>query len=247
MLLYTEGLDIGYSSKKDKKTPVLENINLHLKEAELVCLLGRNGTGKSTLLRTLSGLQKVLNGKVFIKNKLINNFKKQDLAKVLSLVLTDKVYVQHLRVRDILEMARYPYTGWLGRLKKEDWALVDKSIRLTQIESLIDKSLSDLSDGERQKVMIARALTQDTPIIFLDEPTTHLDFANRVMVFELLAKLVQTQQKSILVSTHEIPLALKYADRILLINEKKQILDKKTGDKALLDEIEKNFGIKGLF
>lgn len=217
--LSTHNLSIGYSKKKNKHT-VQSALNLELQAGELVCLIGPNGSGKSTLMRTLSGLQKPLKGDVLVEGKDINSLSQQEKALLISMVLTDRIDVENATVFDIVSLGRYPHTHWWGGISVEDDKVVREAIAMVHLEDKTASLLSELSDGERQRVMIAKALAQDTPIILLDEPTAHLDLPNRVEIMLLLHKLAHQTQKGILLSTHELDLALQAGDRIWLIDSK---------------------------
>ncbi|PVX50001.1 iron complex transport system ATP-binding protein [Balneicella halophila] len=207
----------GY--KYSNKTKVISReINASIDEGKLVALLGPNGCGKSTLLRTIAGLQPSLEGTIFINNTKIENLKGKAKAKLLSLVLTDRIEVANLIVRDIVEVGRYPYTGSMGVLQPKDEILINEAIQQCNLEDYSDRMYSELSDGEKQRVMLARALAQDTPLMMLDEPTAHLDLPNRVELMKMLRDLAQEMNKAILLSTHELDLALQWCDTIWLMN-----------------------------
>ncbi|MFZ4581176.1 MAG: ABC transporter ATP-binding protein [Paludibacter sp.] len=217
-ILNTHNLAIGYSKKKNQIV-VQSNLNLVLKAGELVCLIGQNGCGKSTLLRTLAGLQKPLAGKVLIDNHELAKIKIHTKAQKLALVLTDKIEIENASVLDIVRMGRQPYSNWWGNLSNSDNEIVRESIEMVHLEHKANNLLNELSDGERQRVMIAKALAQDTPLIMLDEPTAHLDLPNRVEIMLLLHKLAHTTGKSVIISTHELDMALQAADRIWLMTK----------------------------
>lgn len=215
-VLSTYNLSIGYS-KKGKKSIVQSNLNLKLAAGELVCLIGPNGSGKSTLLRTLAGLQKPLWGKIKVNDTYIEKLSHHSKAKLLALVLTERVEIDNATVFDIVSYGRYPYRSWLGSISKVDEEKILESIKSVNLEHKRDTYFTELSDGERQRAMIAKALAQDTPIIMLDEPTAHLDLPNRVEIMLLLHKLAHKTGKAILLSTHELDIALQAADVIWLI------------------------------
>jgi len=195
-------------------------LDLSVRAGEMVCLIGPNGSGKSTLLRTLCGLQPAIAGQSFVNGMDIQNISNHERALLISLVLTDRIEVEHATVKAIIAMGRHPYSNWWGNTSEEDDAKVDEAIRLVHLEQKADSLLTELSDGERQRVMIAKAFVQDTPIIILDEPTAHLDLPNRVEIMLLLHKLAHETGKSIVISTHELDIALQAADRIWLMTEK---------------------------
>ena len=217
-VLSTHNLSIGYSKKKNKSI-VQSDLNLELNAGELVCLIGQNGCGKSTLLRTLAGLQKPLHGKVLVDNQVLANIRIHEKARKLALVLTEKVDIENATVTDIVRMGRQPYCNWWGNLSDADYSIVNEAIEMVHLEAKADCHLNELSDGERQRVMIAKALAQDTPLILLDEPTAHLDLPNRVEIMLLLHKLAHRTGKSVLISTHELDMALQAADRIWLMTK----------------------------
>jgi len=217
-ILSTSNLSIGYQSKKEKNT-IAENLNLTFEEGKLISLVGGNGIGKSTLLRTITGIQKPLAGTVTLKEKEIHLYDSLSLAQNLSLVLTEKLPPSNLTVFELIALGRQPYTNWLGKLSKEDLEKINQAIMLTRVEHLLDKKHHEISDGQLQIVLIARALAQDTPLIILDEPTTHLDLFHKVSIFKLLKKLSQETNKCILFSTHDIDLAIQLSDEMIVMSE----------------------------
>ena len=177
--IHIENLSIGYPGKGDVKV-VADGICAGINSGELTCLLGANGVGKSTLLRTLSAFQPKLGGNIFIEGKEIGDYTDKQLSRVISVVLTEKCDIRNMSVVELIGLGRSPYTGFWGTLSKEDKTVVDKSIALVGIPHLAHRMVHTLSDGERQKVMIAKALAQETPVIYLDEPTAFLDFPSKV-------------------------------------------------------------------
>lgn len=217
VLLTADQLAIGYPTAGKPPQVVAGPFELHLRGGELVGLLGPNGAGKSTLVRTLAGIQPALGGSIRIGGENLKKLRPADLARKVSIVLTERVEAGNLSVRALVALGRYPYTGWFGRFSKEDEAKVQEALEMTDTLGLADRSLPTLSDGERQKVMLARTLAQDTPVIILDEPTAHLDLPNRVELFALLRRLTRDTRKAILLSTHELDLALQAVDQLLLL------------------------------
>lgn len=217
-ILVASNLSIGYKSKNHHNT-IAENLNLNLETGKLVALVGANGIGKSTLLRTITGIQKPLSGSVILNGKDIFTYEPLDLAQNLSLVLTEKLPSSNLTVFELIALGRQPYTNWLGKLSEDDLEKVNDAITLTQIGHLVDKRHYEISDGQLQIVLIARALAQDTPLIILDEPTTHLDLLHKVSVFRLLKKLSQETNTCILFSTHDIDLAIQLSDEMIVMTE----------------------------
>ena len=223
-ILITSNLTIGYKSKKGTVT-IAENLNLSLKEGKLISLIGANGIGKSTLLRTITGIQPPLKGSVSLNDKNISSYKPLELAQNLSLVLTEKLPPSNLSVFELVALGRQPYTNWIGTLSQTDIEKVQEALELTQIEHLAQKKHFEISDGQLQKVLIARALAQDTPLIILDEPTTHLDLLHKVSLFKLLKKLTQETQKCILFSTHDIDLAIQLSDEMIIMTSELIVQD----------------------
>ena len=211
-------LSIGYRSKNGTRV-VATGINAAIRSGELTCLLGANGVGKSTLLRTLAAFQPKLDGEVLIEGQEITTFNDKELSRMIGVVLTEKPDIRNMSVRELVALGRSPYTGFWGTLHEEDWQVVDEAIHAVRIEPLRERMIHTLSDGERQKVMIAKALAQQTPVIYLDEPTAFLDFPSKVEMMQLLRQLAQTQQKTIFLSTHDFELALQVADTLWLMEK----------------------------
>lgn len=224
-IIKTANLSIGYSSKKELKT-IASNLNIELQEGNLVCLLGKNGIGKSTLLRTLTKVQPSLEGDVLINNLTLDTLTNHSLAKTLSLVLTERLPDTSLTVYELVALGRQPFTNWIGYLTTKDLNIIQASFEKTNTQHLMNAKCHELSDGQLQKVLIARALAQDTPIIVLDEPTAHLDLHHTINTFTLLKKLAKEFNKTIIVSTHEINLALQIADELWLMTPTKFIAGK---------------------
>jgi len=224
IILKTDQLSIGYLSKK-KQNIIASNINISLKKGQLVGLIGANGIGKSTLIRTLTNVQKPLKGEIFINSKNINQYDGLELAKVLSLVLTENVSSKNLSVFELVALGRQPYTNWVGSLSEHDIDKVNLALEYTNISNLKDNNCFELSDGQLQKVMIARALAQDTDLIILDEPTTHLDMYHKAYILKLLQKLTQETGKTILFSSHEIDLAIQLCDTLIVMTKDNVVYD----------------------
>lgn len=205
-------LVIGYPGHR-----VAGPVNATLEEGELCCLLGANGVGKSTMLRTLAGFQPPLSGEVRIDRRPLSQIPPRELSTLVGIVLTDRIRTPGLTVRDMVAMGRSPYTNFWGRLTAEDNRQVEEAIGQVGIEALAGRQISTLSDGERQKVMIAKALAQGTPVILLDEPTAFLDFPSKVDVMLMLSRLAHEMGKRIFLSTHDLDLAFQVADRLWLM------------------------------
>jgi iron complex transport system ATP-binding protein len=224
VILEAIDLSIGYF-RSVEPTIIGKNIALQLNQGKLITLVGANGIGKSTLLRTLTGVQKPLNGKIILHGKEIHLYKSNTLAHEMSLVLTEKIQTQNVSVYELIALGRQPYTNWLGKLTPNDKAKINEAIQQTQITHLCDKKVFEISDGQLQKALIARALAQDTSIIFLDEPTTHLDLFHKVSVFKLLKKLSHETGKCIVFSTHDIDLAIQISDEMMVMTEQGVLQD----------------------
>ncbi len=197
---------------------VAADINLKFHEGELIGLVGANGIGKSTLLRTLSRVQPALHGSIYLSDKKLTSYKSIELAAQLSIVLTEQIASKNLTVYELVALGRQPYTNWVGKMAEEDLEKVRKAIELTHISDLINKRCFELSDGQLQKVLIARAISQDTPFIMLDEPTTHLDIYHKAYILKLLKRLAFETKKTILFSTHEIDFAIQLCDKMIVLN-----------------------------
>lgn len=214
-------LTIGY----DKQRPVFTGMTAALHPRRLTCLLGPNGMGKSTLLRTMAGFLRPLSGQLLFHDTPIQQLTAQQLSKIVSVVLTDKVDVQNLTVWELVALGRSPYTGFWGRLSDDDRQVVEQALSRTGISHLADRMTHTLSDGERQKVMIAKAMAQQTPFILLDEPTAFLDYPSKVELMEMLSRLATEEGKAIFLSTHDVELALRMADEIWLMTPDGLVVD----------------------
>ena len=221
-------LSIGYTQKGNEKV-VAQGLNAAINSGELTCLLGCNGVGKSTLLRTLSAFQPALGGEISLVNyecrmpdsddslRPLTSYTDKELSRLIGIVLTEKPDVRNMTTDDLVGMGRSPYTGFWGTLTANDRQIVSEAISMVGIESLRGRMIHTLSDGERQKVMIAKALAQQTPIIYLDEPTAFLDYPSKVEMMQLLRRLAHQEQKTIFLSTHDVELALQLADCLWLM------------------------------
>lgn len=238
-------LTIGYSSGKNQKV-VARNISASIHGGELTCLLGANGVGKSTLLRTLSAFQPVLSGEICICGESLTQYSEKQLSRIISLVLTEKIDGRDMTVRELVSLGRSPYTGFWGRLSSEDEQIVEDSIALVKIEELADRQVHTLSDGERQKAVIAKALAQQTPVIFLDEPTAFLDFQSKVEIMQLLHQLSRKTNKTIFLSTHDVELAFRIADRLWLMDKERGIQTGVSNELASDGTLNRFFDRKGI-
>lgn len=217
--LEAKDLSFGYSNKKENLI-IGSNVNFQLQKGSFVALLGKNGIGKSTLLRTLSGILGELEGSIYINQKDKKTISNIELAQQISMVLTERLPESQLTVYELVALGRQPYTNWIDTLTKDDVLKINWALELTDTESLKQKHFYQLSDGQLQRVLIARALAQDTEIILLDEPTAHLDIHHTIKIFTLLKKLVKKTNKTVLISSHEVNLSIKLADYLLLMTDK---------------------------
>ncbi|MCL2073179.1 MAG: ABC transporter ATP-binding protein [Marinilabiliaceae bacterium] len=214
--LITQHLSIGYKRGK-RKTILHGNINVSLEEGEFVAIIGPNGAGKSTLLKTFAGFLPKLSGDIIIQNKNSDTISELERAKIISVVLTDRPFIENMSVFELVALGRTPYTGYFGKIEKKDKLLIKKSIKDVGLQGFDNKFITDLSDGERQKAFIAKALVQEAPIMLLDEPTAFLDLPSRVEIMHILKELAINKNKTILLSTHDLELAMQTADKLWLI------------------------------
>ena len=243
--IHIENLSIGYPGKSDVKV-VADGICAGINSGELTCLLGANGVGKSTLLRTLSAFQPNLGGEIRIQGKEIESYTDKQLSRVISVVLTEKCDIRNMSVTELIGLGRSPYTGFWGTLTKEDRQVVERAVALVGIPHLAHRMVHTLSDGERQKVMIAKALAQETPVIYLDEPTAFLDFPSKVEMMQLLHHLSRQTDKTIFLSTHDLELALQIADKIWLMDKANGVTIGTPEDLALNGSLSSFFARKGI-
>ena len=215
-MISLHNLTVGYGTKA-----ILSDINQTLEPGRLICLLGSNGAGKSTILRTLAGFLQPLAGKVLLDGKDLTSLSLSQRSKAVSIVLTERVEVPYMKVADLVGMGRSPYTGFFGTLTKEDKAIVGEAIAMVGIGNLAERTIDTLSDGERQKAFLAKALAQQTPIILLDEPTAFLDFHAKLSTLRLMQKLAHETDKTILMSTHDVEMALRLSDILWIVQDGK--------------------------
>lgn len=244
--LEAQNLSIGYRKGKIE-IPVRSGLDLKIRSGELLCLMGPNGAGKSTLLRTLAGVQDPLAGAVLVGTKNIHTLTPVERARHISLVLTEQLSAGNMSILELVALGRYPHTSWGGGLTDEDKSKTLQALRDLGIHDLASRKLYTLSDGQRQKALIARALAQDGELIILDEPTAHLDLINRLQIMRLLRMLALRRQKAIVVATHELDLALQSADRLWLLGQEQDegLLDGVPEDLVLNDSLAKAFARTG--
>jgi iron complex transport system ATP-binding protein len=240
------GMEIGYISGR-KKRIVKSNIKMELHPGEISCLLGLNGSGKSTLLRTLCGFQPALNGEILFYGKSIKKYSQSNLSRIVGVVLTEKTNAGGITAYELVGLGRYPHTGFLGNLKENDHRIISSALEATGMAHKAKFYVSELSDGERQKIMIAKALAQECPIIILDEPTAFLDVTSRIETIALLRKMAHEKNKTVFLSTHDIDSAIQMSDRIWLIDKEKPIVSGAPEDLIMKGEIGKYFNKENIF
>ena len=215
-MIELQHLTVGYGSKT-----VLSDINQTLNSGQMVCLLGANGVGKSTILRTLAGFSPPLSGKVLLEGRDLLSLSVSQRSQAVSVVLTERVEVPYMKVTDLVGMGRAPYTGFFGGLSKEDKDIVGEAIEMVGIAGLAQRTIDTLSDGERQKALLAKALAQQTPVILLDEPTAFLDFHAKVSTLRLMLRLAHETGKTIFLSTHDVEMAIQLSDVLWIVQDGK--------------------------
>ena len=218
-VLRINGLKIGYKGKA-----LFPAMDVTLYEGECVALVGANGSGKTTLFKTLTGSLKPIEGHIELCDKPLDEYSPNERAKLFSLVLTEKPYDLFMSVFDIVSAGRYPHSGLMAKLRDEDYSLIKEKLQITGIINLIDRDFVSLSDGEKQKVMIAKALVQDTPIIYMDEPTAFLDYPSKVELMRLIARLAKEEHKTILYSSHDLELLMKHASTMWVVAKGKPLV-----------------------
>lgn len=240
-VIQTSALSIGYLLTHGKKKIVHPSLDIQLNSGEVTCLLGLNGAGKSTLLRTLCGFQPPLGGTITIINQPLQKYTQSNLSLTVGVVLTEKTNAGGITVHDLVSLGRHPYTGFFGQLKPHDHAIIEESIAAVGITHKTEQFVSELSDGERQKAMIAKVLAQQCPIILLDEPTAFLDITSRIETMVLLRQLATQQNKAILLSTHDLDLAIQMGDKLWLQEKNRPIICGAPEDLILDDSFESFF------
>ncbi|MCT4644157.1 MAG: ABC transporter ATP-binding protein [Carboxylicivirga sp.] len=222
-LLQSSDLAVGYGKGRSEEVVLHRHINVQLHQSEFACLLGPNGAGKSTLIKTLSGFIPRISGEISVDGRPLNAFKKAELARQVSVVLTERMQMPNMTVFDLVALGRTPYTDFFGTLGRKDRQMVMEAINDVGLKGFAERQLVCMSDGERQKAMIAKALVQDTPLIILDEPTAFLDLPSKIEIVQLLKQLAKNKNKGILLSTHDLDLALQLADKIWLLAQGRQL------------------------
>lgn len=212
-MIHLKDFSIGFGSRT-----LLDKVNTSFGKGELTALIGRNGSGKSTLLRAVAGLNRQYSGDIILEGKDIRSLTPDRLARSLAFVTTERTRIPNLRCEDVVAIGRAPYTNWIGRMQDIDRHIVSNAIRLVGMEGYAGRTMDTMSDGECQRIMIARALAQDTPVMLLDEPTSFLDMPNRYELVSLLRKLAHEKGKCVLFSTHELDVALRMCDSIALVD-----------------------------
>ena len=238
-ILKTSSLSIGYDSKT-----IASDINVTLSEGDIIALVGPNGAGKSTLFKTFSTHIKPVGGKIELFGKDLQSYSPKERAKLLGIVLTERPDDMFLKVFDVVAAGRYPYTGMFGKLNEDDEKEIKVSLELVGVNHLADRVFNTLSDGEKQKVMIAKAIAQNTPIIMLDEPTAFLDYPSKIELFSLLKKLAKEQKKAILFSSHDLELLLRYTDNLWIMAEDKPFAAGQSSDLLKKGIIKEYFELK---
>ena len=238
-VLRTKNLVVGY---KDKA--ILPPINVSLNEGNLIALIGPNGAGKSTLFKTLTAHIKAVSGEIVLFGKELHSYSAKEKATLIGLVLTERPDDMFLKVYDVVASGRCPYTNFFGKIEKEDENIIQESLDIVGINQLKDRYFNTLSDGEKQKVMIAKTLAQNTPIIFMDEPTAFIDYPSKIELFSLMKMLTKERNKTIIFSSHDLELLLRYTDDIWLISKGKQLISAKRDDLIGNDILKEYFNLK---
>ena len=235
-------LSVGYKQQRGVPVEVLNRLNFSAAHGEMVALIGSNGTGKSTLLRTIAGFQPWLAGDVRVGGKSIRSMGIKEMAQIISFVSTENIRVPNMTVFDLVAYGRFPYTNWMGSLTEDDRAVINSAIGMVGIKKLAHRSVLHISDGERQRAMIARALAQDTPVIILDEPTAYLDVSNKYEIFHLLQVMAADRNKTIILSTHDLNIAFRVVDKLWMITENfsSQVAPEDAALKGWLDQLFQN-------
>ncbi len=238
-VLETKDLYIGYKNKA-----ILPPINVSLKEGSLISLIGPNGAGKSTLFKTLTDYIKPVSGSIKLMGKELSSYSSKEKAMLIGLVLTERPDDMFLKVYDVVASGRCPYTNFFGKIEKEDENIIHESLEIVGIKQLTNRYFNTLSDGEKQKVMIAKTLAQNTPIIFMDEPTAFIDYPSKIELFSLMKMLTKERNKTIIFSSHDLELLLRYTDDIWLISKGKKLISAKKEELLLSGLMKEYFNLK---
>jgi iron complex transport system ATP-binding protein len=222
MAIILDALQIGYKEKGHYKT-IAAPIYLEAPTASLTSIVGLNGAGKTTLIKSIGRYVPLIKGSIFIQGQSLKNLSNQELSRLLSVVLTSPLASENMTVYELVSLGRYPYLNWFGRLGKSDLQSIQEAIEFSALEDLVEKKIYQLSDGQKQKAHIARALAQDTPYMILDEPMAHLDLHHKAQLLSLIQKLIKKKKKTVLITSHDIETALNYSDQILVIGAEKTI------------------------
>lgn len=238
-VLRTKELLIGY-----KNEPILPPINVALNEGDLIALIGPNGAGKSTLFKTLTAHRKPISGIIELMGKELLSYSPKEKARMIGLVLTSRPDDMFLKVYDVVASGRCPYTNFFGKIEKEDKNAIHESLEIVGINNLIDRYFDTLSDGEKQKVMIAKTIAQNTPIIFMDEPTAFIDYPSKIELFSLMKMLTEERKKTIIFSSHDLELLLRYTDDLWMISKNKELVSGKKDELLSKGVINQYFNLK---
>ena len=238
-VLKVKDLHIGYRDKA-----ILPPINVSLNEGNLIALIGPNGAGKSTLFKTLTAYIKPVSGSIELMGKELSSYSTKEKAMLIGLVLTERPDDMFLKVYDVVSSGRCPYTNFFGKIEKDDENIIQESLEIVGINQLKNRYFNTLSDGEKQKVMIAKTLAQDTPIIFMDEPTAFIDYPSKIELFSLMKMLTKERNKTIIFSSHDLELLLRYTDDIWLISKGKQLISAMKEDLIGNDILKEYFNLK---
>ncbi len=216
-IIELQNLIVGY--KKGNQTfPVMKFPDIKVQKGDFIAIAGQNGIGKSTLIKTLVQLIPKVSGEVLIKGKFSSLYSRTKLASLISYVSTEVVHAQQITVRDLVAFGRYPYTNWFGKIEREDWTIIEEAIEMLELEQLAPRFIDEISDGERQRTMIARALAQQTEVVILDEPTAFLDLPHKHEIINLLGKLTREHHKTIIFTTHDLGIAIREVDKLWLLS-----------------------------
>lgn len=238
-VLRTKDLLVGY-----KDVSILPPINVALNEGDLIALIGPNGAGKSTLFKTLTAHIKPVSGNIELMGKELSSYSPKEKARLIGLVLTSRPDDMFLKVYDVVASGRSPYTNFFGKIEKEDENAIHESLEIVGIKHLIDRYFDTLSDGEKQKIMIAKTIAQNTPVIFMDEPTAFIDYPSKIELFSLMKTLTKERKKTIIFSSHDLELLLRYTDDLWTISKNKELIAGKKEDLLNRGVINEYFNLK---